>query len=70
MLESKVLFNRMVVLRHKETLNGEQEFRGTNVTKIPNVLCLLHAPEVEGGDYMEVNLHIELWEFAPCSVWD
>lgn len=47
----------------------EQEF-STNVTKIPNALCLLHTPEVEGGDYMEVNLHIELWEFAPGSVWD
>lgn len=74
MLESKVLFDRMVVLRHKETwLHGvgfEQEFRGTKVTKVPNALLLLPAPGVGGGGYMEVSLHTELWEFAPRSVWD
>lgn len=48
----------------------EQEFRGTNVTKIPNALWLLHASEVRGGDYAKVSLHTELWEFAPRSMWD
>lgn len=38
----------------------EQEFKGTDVTKIPNTLWLL-----EGGDGVEVSLHSELWESAP-----